>query len=193
MSVSSVAVVGCGPQGLSVIEAFAVSGYPVVAVQVTPGSGEHAKRRLARTLGFRVELGELNPDGVERALRRVDITPRLQKVAGADLVIESTVGDVRARRAFMATLEGSISRGAILAANANPEQLTAMAEVLLRRDQFIGLRFFHPATHTPLVEVSPLPDTAPGVIATCEQVCRWLEKTPVDRVDGPVPPVVPRL
>lgn len=181
MSVSSVGVVGCGPQGLSVVEAFAVAGWPVLAVQVTASGGGHARRRLRRTLGLRVEIGELSAERADRAFERVTFTRDLRSVEGRDLVIESTVGDVRARRAMMATLEGRISRGAILASNALPDDLLRMAEVLLRRDQFIGLRFFHPATHTPQVEVTPLPDTAPGVIATCEQVCRWLAKVPVER------------
>jgi 3-hydroxyacyl-CoA dehydrogenase len=61
-----------------------------------------------------------------------------------------------------------------------------MAEVLVRPDQFLGLRFFHPATHTPLVELMALPQTAPGAVGLCQSFCRWLRKTPVERVDGDV-------
>jgi 3-hydroxyacyl-CoA dehydrogenase len=180
MSVSSVAVVGVGPQGLSVVETFAQARFPVVAVQVTPnaGAGTAALRRLRRKVALRVDAGDLSAEKAKALLDRIHFARDLTAVRGADLVVESTVGDVRARRALMATLEGSISRGAVLASNAPPKLLTQMAEVLLRPDQFIGLRFLHPATHTPTVEVTPVPDTAPGVVAMCQHLLRWLHKTP---------------
>jgi 3-hydroxyacyl-CoA dehydrogenase len=56
--------------------------------------------------------------------------------------------------------------------------------VLVRPDQFLGLRFFHPATHTPLVQVIALPETAPGAVFACRTLCRWLGKTPVEEVEA---------
>lgn len=105
-------------------------------------------------------------------------------------MIEATVGDVRSRRAMLATVEGSISRGSVLASTSIRSELPLIAEALERKDQFLGLRFFHPATHTPLVEVVPLPETAPGARFACEAFCRWLDKTPVEQVEGEVEPVL---
>jgi 3-hydroxyacyl-CoA dehydrogenase len=61
--------------------------------------------------------------------------------------------------------------------------------VLRRRDQFVGMRFFHPATHTHLVELGLLADTAPGVAAACRAFCGWLAKTPVEATEAGVPRV----
>ena len=192
MSISSVAVIGCGPQGLSIVQAFAEAGYPVIAVQVTRDAGDAAKRRLRRTLGFRVTMGELSEARADALFEAVTFQRNFGSVQECDLVIESTVGDARSRRALMATLETHISRGAILAANAPPSLLREIAEVLSRPDQFVGLHFFHPATHTPEVELSLLPDTAPGVAATCAQLCQILSKTlrASDEVPSDTPPTI---
>lgn len=190
MSLSAVAVVGTGPWGLSIAEAVAEAELPVIAVSVTGSRESLARRRLERTLEMRVDVGELTTEEASAILSRVRFTQDIASVRECDLVIESAVGDVRMRRAILATLEGVLSRGAVLASNIARAQLPQMAEVLERKDQFLGLRFFHPASHTPLVEVLPLPDTAPGARFSIETFCRWLGKTPVEQVDGNVEPVL---
>jgi len=186
MSLSAVAVVGTGPSGLSIVEAIAEADIPVVAVCVTGARRDLALKRLQKTLSMRVDVGELSEARVGEILAAVTFTRDLGDARDCDLVIESTVGDVRSRRALLATIEGTISRGSVLASNALRSELPQIAEALGRKDQFIGLRFFHPATHTPLVEVTALPETAPGARFACESFCRWLGKTPVEQVEGDV-------
>lgn len=183
MSVSSVAVVGAGPRSLSIAEAIALADLPVTVVCVTGARDDLARRRVQRTLEMRVDVGELRRAQAEEVLELVRIERDLGAAAEADLVIESAVGDVRARRALLATIEGRMSRGSVLASNTTRAHLASMAEVLVRPDQFLGLRFFHPATHTPLVEVTPLPETAPGALFACQTLCRWLGKTPASHAE----------
>ena len=192
MSLSAIAVVGTGPRGLAIAEAVAEAELPVLAVCVTGAREDLAKRRLLKTLSMRVGLGELTAAEAEAIAERVTFTRDLGRVRDCDLVIESIVGDIKSRRAMLATIEGTISRATVLACNVARPSLPRIAEVLERKDQFIGLRFFHPATHTPLVEVIPLPETAPGARFACETFCRWLHKTPVEHVEGAVRPVLGR-
>lgn len=184
MSLSSVAVVGAGPRGLSVAAAIAETDLAVTVVCATRGSQEAARRRLERLVEMRIDIGELSRGAAEEIVRLVSVERDLSAATGTDLVIESTVGDVRARRAFLATVEGRMSRGSVLASNIARQWLPMMAEVLIRPDQFLGLRFFHPATHSPRVEVMPLPETAPGAVFACQTLCRWMGKTPVEQVEG---------
>ena len=179
MSLSSIAVVGAGPHALSIAEAIAGADLPVRVVCVTGDRLEFARRRLARTLQMRVDIGELHAARAEELAAYVHFAHDLSAVSGCDLVIDSAVGDVRMRRALLATVESHVSRGAVLAASAPAEDLPAMAEVLVRPDQFLGLRFVHPASHTSTVELTALPETAPGAYAACQTFCRWLEKTPL--------------
>jgi 3-hydroxyacyl-CoA dehydrogenase len=192
MSLSSVAVVGCGPRGLAIVEAIAEADLPVCAICTTAASMSRARARLARTLALRVDIGDLEKTEADAISKNVRFAHDLAAAQGCDLVIESYVGDLKARRAMLATLESRMSRGAVLASNAPRSALDAMAEVLQRKDQFLGLRFFHPATHTPLAEVLALPDTAPGAIFAVQTFCRWLNKTPVEQVEGEVLPILPR-
>lgn len=190
MSLSAVAVVGAGPRGLSIAEAVAEAELPVTVVCVTEARRAHARRRVERTLSMRVDVGELTTDEAAGILDWMTFTRDLAQVADCDLVIESAIGDVRMRRALLATIEPHVSRGSVLASNIGRGSLPKMAEVLSRTDQFLGLRFFHPASHTPLVEVVPLPESAPGAIIACQTLVRWMDKTPVEQVVGDVQPVL---
>ena len=186
MTISEISVVGCGPRGLSIVEAVAQAGLSVLAVSVTARGVEQARHRLDRKLSLRLASLELDQASVDAIRRRIRFTRDLGEVVGSDLVIESAVGDAMARRALLATIEGRVSAGAVLASNATRAELPKLAEVLVRRDQFLGLRFFHPATHTSLIEVIALPETAPGALVACQTFCRWLAKTPVDEAEGEV-------
>jgi 3-hydroxybutyryl-CoA dehydrogenase len=96
MSVSSVAVVGAGPKGLSIAEAIAAADLPVTVVCIHAASAERAIRRLRRTLAMRVDIGELGAAAAEAIFANVKVARELGAAADADLVIESSVGDVRA-------------------------------------------------------------------------------------------------
>lgn len=180
MSFSTVSVVGSGPVGCGIAIAIAQVGVPVTIVRATSGEVQSTIARVERRLTILVDSGSLAPSERQRVRARIDVSGQLSQVASSDLVIETTFGDARTRRARLATVEGQLSAGAVLAVNAEARELPQMAEVLRRRDQFVGMRFFHPATHTTLLELGFLGETAPGVVAACRTFCSWLAKTPVE-------------
>lgn len=184
MSFSSVSIVGAGPVSGAIAVAIARIGTPVTIVRAAHGDLGRVLTRIDRRLGWEVDAGTLAPGEREVVRARIDVATDLGAIASSDLVIESTAGDARSRRALLATIEGSLSGGSVLAANASAHHLPALAEVLRRRDQFVGMRFFQPATATSLVELSLLADTAPGVTAACRAFSSWLSKDLVVRAEG---------
>jgi 3-hydroxyacyl-CoA dehydrogenase len=184
MSFSSVSIVGAGPVSGAIAVAIARIGTPVTIVRAAHGDLGRVLLRIDRRLGWEVDAGTLTPAEREVVRARIDVATDLGAIASSDLVIESTAGDARSRRALLATIEGSLSGGSVLAANASAHHLPALAEVLRRRDQFVGMRFFQPATASSLVELSLLADTAPGVSAACRTFSSWLSKDLVVRAES---------
>ena len=189
MSFSSVTIVGAGPVSGSIAVAIARLGTPVTIVRAARADLARVLGRIERRLGWEVDAGTLSPAESTVIRARIDAAPDLSAHAAAALVIESTSGDSRSRRALLATLEASLSPGSVLAANAPAQDLTALAEVLRRRDQFVGMRFFRagfaPAPASSLVELSLLADTAPGVSAACRAFCTRLSKDLVVQAESP--------
>lgn len=184
MSFNSVVVVGAGPVGCAIAVAIARVGVPVSIVRGARGEIGLATARIERRVRWHVDGGQLLPADGERARARIALGTDLAAAAGADLVLETTFGDRRSRRALLATIESVLSPGAVLATNSEPELLSSMAEVVRRRDQFVAMRFTHPATSSSVVELSFLSETAPGVMGACRTFCAWLDKTAVVRSEA---------
>ncbi len=191
MSFNSVTIVGAGPVACGIAVAIARVGLPVAIVRGARGQIQLAAARIERRLRWQVDGGHLLPEESDRARARIEVGTDLGAAAGSDLVLETTFGDQRSRRALLATIESVLSPGAVLATNSDTELLGSMAEVVRRRDQFVAMRFTHPATLSSVVELGFLSDTAPGVVAACRTFCAWLEKTPVVR-DADTPRVAYR-
>lgn len=176
MTFSSVTIIGSGPRGCILAVGLA-RGAQVTLVRVGRADAATVHRTLASRLAVAVERGEFS----ER--ERGEIESRIQ-VAGevadvdAELVIDATTNAPRARRALLATLEGRLSDAAVLASIAAPDELAKIAEVLRRPDQFVGVSF---DTERAEVDLAPLPDTAPGVVAACRAFVAYLGRTPNEK------------
>jgi len=79
--------------------------------------------------------------------------------ARADVVIEAIFEDAAAKMALYRELEPRMKPGAILATNTSSIPLEALAGVLQRPENFVGLHFFNPVARMQLVEVVTLAAT----------------------------------
>lgn len=189
MSFTSVTIVGSGPVACGIAVAIGRVELPVTIARAARGEIRLAQRRVDRRLKWHVDGGEMSEAERDRVRARIEFSSDLASVATSDLVIECSFGDLRARRALLATIERTLSPGAVLATNAPPEMIEQMAEVVRRRDQFVTMKFTHPATQTSVVELGYLAETAPGVMGACTTFCSWLHKTAVVR-NSELPPRV---
>lgn len=199
MAFSSVGVVGSGPVACAVAIAIARTETPVLLLRSTRGSREATQSRIERRVRFFVDTDAMTEVEAAHARACISLEDDLAALESCDLVLESVSGDLRARRAVLATLEGRLSPAAVLASNTGPDELPAMAEVLRRRDQFVGLHFFHAHTASPagtqraslpsahLVEVGLLDETAPGVVAASKAFVRSLGTSTIERTARSVP------
>lgn len=189
VSFTSVTIVGAGPVACGIAVAIARVDVPVTIARAARGEMRLATRRVERRLKWHLDGGEITEAQRDRARELITFSGDLSSVASSDLVIETSFGDLRSRRALLATIERTLSPGAVLATNTPAEQIEEMAEVVRRRDQFVTMRFTHPATQTSIVELGYLAETAPGVMGACSTFCSWLHKTAVVR-NSELPPRV---
>lgn len=190
MAFSTVSVVGSGPVGCGIALACASERMPVTLIRGSRGDLDAIRARLARRLGIAVESGGLTDEAASEILARIEIASDLARAADADLVIDTTIREPRARRAMLATLESRLSSGAVLATATAPERLAEIAEALRRPDQLVGMRIQQPAESAGFsgevqVELTVLPETAPGVIAAARAFCATLRKTPLETESQP--------
>jgi 3-hydroxybutyryl-CoA dehydrogenase len=185
MSVSKVAVVGCGMMGRGIVEVAAAAGLEVTAIKVTPGNLDEPREKIRQSLDRRVKKGKMTPEQCTEVLGRIKLSSDLGAVEGADLVVESAVEDEAAKIDLLKKIETKMHPEAVLGTNTSSLRLEALARNLARPERFVGLHFFSPVPAMDLVELGGPEKTAEFALQRAESFCTQIGKTPVRIVSSP--------
>jgi 3-hydroxyacyl-CoA dehydrogenase len=177
--VKSAAVIGGGTMGAGIAAALRNGGFPVVLIERDQAALDRGLANVKSILDASAKRGRIT---AETAAARMDgVKGRIDyaSLADMDLVIEAVFEDLDVKRTVFAQL-GQICRpDAILATNTSYLDPRAIAENVPHPARFIGLHFFSPAHVMKLLEIVPIPQTAPDVVAAAFALARSLAKNPV--------------
>ncbi len=180
------AVIGAGTMGSGIAAQFANAGIPVDLLDIAgpdggPGPAQAGIARQTKAGGF---MGEA-------AVTRVapgTIEHDLDRVAGADWIIEAIVENLDVKRDLNARIDRARKPGSIVSSNTSTiphAALTAGMPDGFRRD-FVISHFFNPPRSMPLMELVICEETAPEIAATVRRAARdGLGKTVIDCRDAP--------
>ncbi|WP_225029825.1 3-hydroxyacyl-CoA dehydrogenase family protein, partial [Xinfangfangia pollutisoli] len=159
--------------------AFRAAGLPVILSERDPAALERAQAGLDGIFDAAARRGLI--PAAEAQARRAGVTFCIgpEALGDCDLVIEAVFEDLAVKRAVFADLARLCRPDAILATNTSYIDPRQIAQGLPGPDRFIGLHFFSPAQVMKLLEIIPLPDTAPDVLASAYDLARRLGKVPV--------------
>ncbi len=179
MSIDKVAILGGGQMGAGIAQVAAQAGIETVMIKATPGPVDKARAGIEKGLAKLVGRGKMEQEAADGILGRLSFTDDLGAAADADLFIESIVEDIDTKKQKFAEVDKIMKPEGILASNTSTLSITAMQSATGRRERFIGLHFFNPATMMKLVEVIPTLTTAAETTAEAVAFCERVGKTPV--------------
>jgi 3-hydroxybutyryl-CoA dehydrogenase len=157
-----VAVIGAGTMGAGIARVFADAGASVRLCARRESSLEAARARLGEGMTH-VQLTTSAEEGLQ----------------GAELVIETIVEEVKAKRALLGQAEELALPEAILTTNTSSLRLAALADELLKPQRFAGLHWLNPPELVEVVEVVGGEHTAPETLETLSSWMEELGKAPV--------------
>jgi 3-hydroxyacyl-CoA dehydrogenase/enoyl-CoA hydratase/3-hydroxybutyryl-CoA epimerase/3-hydroxyacyl-CoA dehydrogenase/enoyl-CoA hydratase/3-hydroxybutyryl-CoA epimerase/enoyl-CoA isomerase len=166
--------------GTAIAAAHVRAGLPVVIQDADEQALGRAPAAIAAEL--RTGAEDCPPDALRHAVRP---TAALAEVARCDLVIESIVESLAAKRRLYEQLQGHLSRYAIVASNTSTIPLAQLADGLADPARFCGLHFCHPVRQRPLVEIVRGPRTSPRTMAAAVAHVQALARVPIVVEDGP--------
>lgn len=181
--IQTVGIVGAGLMGTGIAEVCALAGLRTIIIRATGGDPQAAFERVRTAMLGRVKKGKLAADDVAAALERLSATGDLAAAAACDLVIESIVEDVDAKRDLFARLLPHLRPQAILASNTSTLKIAALATGN-RETRMLGLHFFSPVPAMNLVELAHLPGTDPDAFEAAQAFVTKLGKTAVPVLDS---------
>ncbi|MCH4271026.1 3-hydroxyacyl-CoA dehydrogenase NAD-binding domain-containing protein [Kerstersia gyiorum] len=178
-AVNHAAVVGGGTMGAGIVVALRDAGIPVILLERDDTALQRGLQRVADIYQSSVKRGRLSEGAAAERIGGVRGTTVDADLADVDLVIEAVFEDLQVKRDVFARLSQVCRNDAILATNTSYLDPALIAEGLVAPERFIGLHFFSPAQIMKLLEIVPIPQTAPDVLAAGFTLARRLGKIPV--------------
>lgn len=176
---AAVAVLGAGTMGAGIAHVAAEAGHRVALFDVAPGAVTAALDELRTRLERSASKGRRSVESVAETLARITPATGLDELAGSALVIEAIVEKLEIKRNVFSTLEEILAEDAVIATNTSSLSVTAIAAGLQRPERVVGMHFFNPAPVMPLVEIVSGDATAPAVADLAFGTAVAWGKTPV--------------
>ena len=179
MSVKTVGVVGSGIMGSGVAEVAAVAGFDVVLRSRSQAGADAMIAGLEKSLNRQVEKGRMEQASAADVRDRVRAVTAIDELSSCDLVIESIVEDLAAKKHLFSELDRVCGAGTILATNTSTLPVVEMAMETGRPERVCGIHFFNPAPAMALVEIVPAITTSDDTLREAREFVEACGKTAV--------------
>ena len=180
-----IAVVGAGQMGNGIAHTFAMSGYPVTMIDISPEALEKGRSTIEKNLERQVKRGTIGADEPAKVLSRIGLDQDLGAVAGASLVVEAASEDPALKFKIFTDLDRLAKHEAILASNTSSISITEIARRTTRPEKVVGMHFMNPVPVMKLVEIIRGLATSDETTKRVSDLSKALGKTPVEVNDYP--------
>jgi 3-hydroxybutyryl-CoA dehydrogenase len=179
MTVKVVGVVGSGIMGSGVAEVAAAAGFDVVLRSRSRSGADAMLAGLDKSLRRQVEKGRLEEAAAAELRGRVRAVTALDELSTCDLVLESIVEDLAAKKHLFSELDKVCPAETILATNTSTLPVIEMAMDTARPERVCGIHFFNPAPAMSLVEIVHTITTSDETLADARDFVEACGKTAV--------------
>src|SRR6516225_2560767 len=153
VEIASVGVVGAGQMGNGIAHVCALSGLPVMLLDVKPEPLKKAIATIARNLDRQVNRSLISGEDRDDALARIETSTDYAAFGDADFVIESATEKEDVKRAIFKLLTPHLKPSCLLASNTSSISITRLGAATDRPEKFIGMHFMNPVPVMKLVEI----------------------------------------
>src|SRR5947208_8573681 len=169
--------------GSGIAEVAAKAGFEVSLRSRQQNTADRMMAGLEKSLGKQVDKGKLDAGERDAVLGRVRAVTDLGELADCDLVLESIVEDLAAKKHLFNELDRICPDRAILATNTSTLPVIEMAMETGRPDRVCGIHFFNPAPMMALVEIVRAITTSDETVGDATAFATTCGKDPVQVKD----------
>ncbi|MCV3238567.1 3-hydroxybutyryl-CoA dehydrogenase [Mesorhizobium sp. ZC-5] len=184
-TIETIGIVGAGQMGSGIAHVAALAGYKVLLYDVSPEQIEKGMATVSGNMARQVSHAKLEEKDRQAASARITAAPKIEDLAGADLVIEAATEDETVKRKIYAQLCPVLNPEAILATNTSSISITRLAAQTDRPERFIGIHFMNPVPVMKLVELVRGIATEDQTFEAAKEFIRRLDKTSTVAEDFP--------
>lgn len=179
MKFHKVGIVGSGLMGTGIAQICAAHGYKTFVMKATGGDSGAGKLKIEKNLDKDIAKGRLKKEDKDKILANLYFTAHLGDLSECDLVIETIVEDLNAKRELFERLDAAVKSDAVFCSNTSTLCITELHNSISRKDRFVGTHFFNPVSVMKLVEVVPTFSTLSYVTEMIVDFLTHIGKVPV--------------
>jgi 3-hydroxybutyryl-CoA dehydrogenase len=183
--IARVGVVGAGQMGNGIAHVCALSGLPVMLLDVKPEPLKKAMATIARNMERQVNRSLISGEDRDDALARIETSNDYAAFGDADFVIESATEKEDVKRAIFKLLTPHLKPSCMLASNTSSISITRLGAATDRPEKFIGMHFMNPVPVMKLVEIIRGIATDEPTFQAVHALAERLHKTPAVAEDFP--------
>lgn len=184
-AINKLGVIGAGLMGNGIAHVAALSGIPVVLMDVQQQALDRALATMAKNMERQVSKGSISGADRDAALARIVTATDNSAFADCDMVIEAATENEEIKKKIFATLCPILKPEALLASNTSSIPITRLAAATDRPGRFIGMHFFNPVPMMKLVEIIRGLATEDATYQAVEALAKRMGKAPVMAQDWP--------
>lgn len=182
----NISVIGAGTMGNGIAHVFAMHGFQVSLVDVSPEALTRALGTIGSNLDRMVKKETITEADKTITLSNIaTYTSIADGVKDAEVVVEAATENIALKLEIFRQLDAHAPAGAILASNTSSISITKIAAVTKRPAQVIGMHFMNPVPVMKLVEVISGYSTSSEVTKNVFDLSQQLNKIPVEVNDYP--------
>jgi 3-hydroxybutyryl-CoA dehydrogenase len=185
LRVERIGVVGAGTMGTGIAQLACLGRFDTYLHDPFQEALEAGERHLRAGLAKGADRGNWSEEEAEAASARLRAAPRLEDLAGCELVIEAAPEDLALKRELFGRLAQPCAPEALLATNTSSLSVSEIAEAVARPERVLGMHFFNPPVRMRLVEIVAGERTAERALATGNEVAERMGRTPIRCSDSP--------
>ena len=179
-------IVGAGKVGISILQAFAQSGFKVCATDVNKAIMDKGLKGVEKNLEGLVTKGKIKSEDKDAILSRMQFSTDLDIVKDAEVVIEAVFEDMNLKKEMFKKLDDLVaSQEALLLTNTSSLSISEIASATKRPAKVAGMHFFNPVPVMRLVEVVRAALTSHETVEQVKALAKLMGKTPIVSADSP--------
>jgi 3-hydroxybutyryl-CoA dehydrogenase len=186
--INLIGVMGGGVMGGGIAQVCAVGGLKVVVRDLTEDLLAKTREGVVEgRFGLRrgVEREKISRQEMGSAIANLTFTTEVEDLRNADLVIEAIPEDLELKKKVFAELDTLIKSDAIFATNTSGFSVSDLNKAVARKDRFLGMHWFSPASVMRLIEIVHAPETSEEAITTLEALGEKVGKVTIRVKDAP--------
>lgn len=174
-----VVLAGAGTMGASLAQVYALGGWETYLYNRSERGLDRARELIALNQNVMVESGMADKSTAEELIGKIIFTTKKQCFTQADLVVESIVEDLDAKRDFWWEVSRMAPESALLASNTSGLHITDIAQAVHKPERFMGQHWLNPPHLLPLCEIIEGQQTSEAAVSEMRGLVSALGKSPV--------------